>query len=420
MKNNRLGVADAKVDLVQFERLLADLSARFVNLPAADVDGAINDAMHRIIAVLGVDRSQLIHFSASGDARVTHAGAVRGVPSVSPRSISDSFPWCVARLREGLPVVVSTLDGLPAHARVDAASWRRIGVQSSLCMPLRVAGRIEGAIAFGCLRYARDWPEGLVGRVSVLADVFANALAHKRAREALDTAIAFEQAVSEAMHRLLVAGEAELDQVIEAGLGQMARLLGAERATLWQRIGDSVEFVKTHRWLVDDVPAPNPVPASALPWISAQLVAGKIVRFERHADLPSEASTDLPALRALNIRAAVIVPLTASATVTGALSLATASEDRTWPDPLISRAKLLGEVFAGAIAREASGRREQDARAQAAHAARVGTMGMFGASLIHELTQPLAAGLANAESAAELLAARSPTWMSCARRWRTS
>ena len=116
----------------------------------------------------------------------------------------------------------------------------------------------------------------------------------------------------------------------------------------------------------------------------------------------------MPTLRALNIRAAVIVPLTASATVTGALSLATASEDRTWPDALISRTKLLGEVFASALAREASGRRAQDAQAQAAHAARVGTMGMFGASLIHELTQPLAAGLANAETAAELLAARSP------------
>jgi FixJ family two-component response regulator len=60
------------------------------------------------------------------------------------------------------------------------------------------------------------------------------------------------------------------------------------------------------------------------------------------------------------------------------------------------------------VARDAAERREQDAQTQAAHAARVGTMGVLAASLVHELTQPLAASLANAEMAAELLASPQP------------
>jgi hypothetical protein len=43
-------------ELLQFERLLADLSARFINLPAAEIDGAITDALRRIIELLGMDR----------------------------------------------------------------------------------------------------------------------------------------------------------------------------------------------------------------------------------------------------------------------------------------------------------------------------------------------------------------------------
>src|SRR5215211_6314404 len=72
-----------------FEQMLADLSARFINLPAAEVDNAINNALRRIAEMLGCDRSQLIGFSAQGDeARITHSGAVGGVPRVPVKSVS--------------------------------------------------------------------------------------------------------------------------------------------------------------------------------------------------------------------------------------------------------------------------------------------------------------------------------------------
>ena len=102
------------------------------------------------------------------------------------------------------------------------------------------------------------------------------------------------------------------------------------------------------------------------------------------------------------------VPFAVSGAVVGALAFADVREDRAWPDALIPRVRLVGEVFASLLARQDAERREQEAQAQAAHAVRVGTMGVFAASLVHELTQPLAASLANAESAAELAAARKP------------
>jgi FixJ family two-component response regulator/signal transduction histidine kinase len=208
---------------------------------------------------------------------------------------------------------------------------------------------------------------------------------------------------------LLTTARTEQDQVIEAGLGEMARVFGAERATLWERVGDTIEFAKTHRWLAPGVAAPpDTVGAGVTPWISRQLTRGAVVRFASHAELPPEAAADLPGLRSLHIRAALAVPLSVSGAVVGALAFATAHDDGEWPDALVARAQLVGEVFAGVLARQAAERREQEAHAQAAHAARVGTMGLFAASLVHELTQPLAASLANAEIAAELLAARTP------------
>ena len=397
-------------ELLQFERLLADLSARFINLPAAEIDGAITDALRSIIELLGVDRGALLRYPPqTGEAYLTHSWAMEGVLRGVPRAILQSFPWVHRQLRSGRQVVIARLDDLPPEAEADKATYQGLGVKSAVGTPMIIAGRVEGALTLGCVQQERTWPDDLVERIRVLATIFGNALAHKRAQESLDAAIAFEHTVSEVLGALLTGPRADQDGVIEAGLRDMARVFGAERATLWQRVEDSSEFMNTHRWVADGAPnPPDSVDTGVTPWIGAQLVAGSVVRFARHADLPPEAAGDLPGLRSLHIRAAVIVPLAASGTVVGALAFATTHVDREWPDALIPRARLFGEVFAGALARQAAERREQEAQAQAAHAARVGTMGVFAASLVHELTQPLAASLANAETVVALLATPSP------------
>jgi FixJ family two-component response regulator/signal transduction histidine kinase len=402
--------APQRRDLAAFERLLADLSARFVNLPAAQVDDAIHASLRELARAVGADRAQVLGFGPAGDDLVvTHAGALDGIRVAPRRRIHSEFPWGFARLRAGLPVVVARLADLPAAAAVDKASWQRIAVRSNLTVPLVVRGQVEGALAFGCLRRQRNWPPALVERVGVLATVFGNALAHKRAQEGLDAAIRFERVMSEILGGLLMAKPAEQGAIIEQGLASMAALFGADRATLWRRVEGGTEFARTHRWVgAGAAPLGDATGTARIPWISARLAAGVPVRFARHADLPAEAASDLLALHALGIRAALMVPLSVAGQVVGALSFATANEDRNWPEPLLPRVALFGEVLAAVFARQAAEQREREAQAQAAHATRVGTMGVFAASLVHELTQPLAASLANAETAAGLLAAPHP------------
>lgn len=389
--------------------MLAELSARFLILPPQEVDAAITDALHQIVKMLGVDRAQLMRFVSGGDVRVTHSWAVAGVPPVSPKSITDRFPWLLARVRAGEVVVIPSVADLPPEAGIDQASFRAPGTKANLTVPMRVAGRIEGALTFGCLRNEREWPEPLVERVRVLAAILANALAHKRTQEELAAAINFERKASEILSALLRAPRAPQDQLLEAGLRDVARALGAERATLWQRVEAEGLFRKTHRWLAEGVPAPaDDMHMPTIPWISARLERGEVVSFARHDELPSSAAADVEALRKLHIGAGVIVPLRLSGQVAGALSIGTVRQGPEWPHELVARVQLLGEAFASFLARQEAERREHMAQAQAAHAARVGTMGVFAASLVHELTQPIAASLSNAETAVDLLGARNP------------
>jgi signal transduction histidine kinase len=311
-----------------------------------------------------------------------------------------------ARILNGEAVVLHSIDDMPPEAAADKATLRSAGSKSNLTVPMSVAGRVVGALAVGRVSEEKPWPFEVVTRARVLADVFANALAHKRAQESLDAAMKFERLVSEVLGALLTASHVDHDAVIEGALRKAANVLGAERATLWERVPGRVEFRKTHRWLAG-TDKPTHATLAAIPWISAQLVAGAFVRFDRQG-LPAEGLRDVEALNALGIRFGTIVPLAISGEVVGALSFASMSGDREWPESLVPRIRHLGEVFAAALARNTAERREQEARAQAIHAERVGAMGAFTASLAHELTQPLSAIESNAETAARLLAMPNP------------
>ncbi|HKC44106.1 MAG TPA: GAF domain-containing protein, partial [Burkholderiales bacterium] len=320
----------ASIEFLEFEQLLAELSASFVNLPAARVDEAITEALRRIAGALGAERCNLVRFSTGDRADVTHTWSAEGVPPVVLRPIASDFPWLVRRIRAGDSVVVARLADLPPEAAADEATWRRVGVKSNLTLPMTVGGRVEGAIAIASLRRERYWPDQIISRLRILADVFGNALAHKRAQESLDSAMTFERLVSETLAALLTADEAGArHRVIVASLRDMALILGAERATLWERIGSNPEFKKTHRWLAAGVPVPpERTGGVAVPWVSAQVVGGAVVRFTNHAELPPEAAADLPALRELGVRSLMIVPLKVSGAIVRALSLATSREER--------------------------------------------------------------------------------------------
>ena len=78
-------------------------------------------------------------------------------------------------------IAVSTEEAPPEAAR-DQEVWRYYGIKSVLSFPLSVGGAASiGALSFATMREERTWPEPVVKQLQLLAQVFANAIARKRA-----------------------------------------------------------------------------------------------------------------------------------------------------------------------------------------------------------------------------------------------
>jgi formate hydrogenlyase transcriptional activator len=172
---------------LDFERLVAELSAQFINLPADQIDEAIRTALGRIGEAFQLDRCTFFRVLPDG-ALAEPVGWVRPgfPPTQAPVAAADRFPWVLQTLRSGQMLSFSFADDIPNP--IDRESFRSLGIRSSLAVPLSVSGRIVGAVGFNTLREERSWPPEEVHRLRVFATVFANVLARRESDETLNEA----------------------------------------------------------------------------------------------------------------------------------------------------------------------------------------------------------------------------------------
>ena len=184
----------------EFEQLIASLSIQFINVPADEVGNVIRGALQRIGESLDLDRCTFYRIQFDG-LLFDPIGWARSPfpPAPSPIAGSERFPWALEIVRSGRPVVFSSLEEVPNP--VDRDSYRAIGVQSALTVPLAVGGQIIGAVGFNRLRAPRAWTSESIHRLQVLASTFASVLARRQSEQALAHALEKVQRLSDQLQQ---------------------------------------------------------------------------------------------------------------------------------------------------------------------------------------------------------------------------
>jgi formate hydrogenlyase transcriptional activator len=189
-------------ELLAFERMLADLSARFANIAAEQVETEIQIAQILLREFLGFDRSNVGEFTQDGSLIVLSSSAHDDVGTLPLGPFVPHLGWYFSKLLAGEIIVFQKLaKDLPPEAAVEAEYWRKSGLCSNLSIPLRVGGRVVGVIAFAAFKETRTWPEDLIARLRLVGDVFAHAIARKREQEKLLSALAEIKTLKDRLER---------------------------------------------------------------------------------------------------------------------------------------------------------------------------------------------------------------------------
>jgi two-component system, LuxR family, sensor kinase FixL len=352
-------------DRLRFEEVLARLSGAFVHLPSNRMDQTFEVWLGRLGQFVDVDRVMLLRLSEDRKLfTVTHAWSAPGLPLPPRTNLSESFPWVVSQLVREQPLIFLRPDDLPTDAHRDRDSLIEAGTVSKLALPLVAGGRVLGALALVTVGRERDWPEELVGRLQLVTEVFANALARKESEDALRASELMKTAILASLN----SGVAVLD-----GAGEV---IAVNR--VWTRASPDFNEASTASVSVGDnylrvcreaARRGEPHAGEALAGIESVLDGSR-----------SGFSFEYPAGDASRERwvAMSVVPLNRAEG--GAVVSSTDITER-------KRAEL----------------EAQRSRQELAHFTRVSTMGELTASLAHELNQPLTGILTNAQAARRLL-----------------
>ncbi len=171
-----------------FETLLADLTARFLEVPDEEISQAIADAQARTCALFGFDRSSVFEPSDADGGGATSTHVFPDEKGIARKGLAadEYFPWTVERLRTSRrTVVIPDTRELPPQAAVDRESFARIGNITSVSVPwVSPRGEILAIMAFNALRL-RELSRDAIREIETAAKVILVALGRAKERRAM-------------------------------------------------------------------------------------------------------------------------------------------------------------------------------------------------------------------------------------------
>jgi PAS domain S-box-containing protein len=178
----------------------------------------------------------------------------------------------------------------------------------------------------------------------------------KLAQLALEERLRFEQLLSDLSARFLNIPPDRVDSEIEDGLRQILEFFQVDRCGLVRTLPGRSAYQITHAAYSEDVP-PIPagveLPISINPWAYEKLILKReVVAFSRLDDLPPEANVDKQTWAEWGIRSNVNIPILIGEPVDHIISINSVKRECVWPEEIIPRLRLLGEIFVNALDRK--------------------------------------------------------------------
>ncbi|RJO66474.1 MAG: PAS domain S-box protein [Myxococcales bacterium] len=172
-----------------FERIIAKLAARFVNLPLGETESGVREALKVIGQFVMVDRAYALLFEDESD-RVTRRYVWHANEMSDPAAFPPMLPLALKsrwhrQLSEGSFVHIPDVGDLPPEAKEDRRLLEAAGVRSLILFPMLDRGRSLGFLGFDSMHATREWDEDSIKILRTAADLFASVFVRQQEGERL-------------------------------------------------------------------------------------------------------------------------------------------------------------------------------------------------------------------------------------------
>ena len=234
---------------VDFERLVAEISAKFVVVEPDDLDEALNYALQAIGEFSNVDASRL--FLRRGDPPVwsnTHEWCAPGITSQRGR-LTDVANWHLAQwwtneMAAQKMVYIADVETANQETNGLFDEFIQRGVKSALSLPLLRGDEYIGELGLDAMRIQKDWSEENIRLLGVITQILIAALDRRDAADALKRERRLlETRVQERTHELqqlldvsqVIGSTLDLESLLRVVLQQLRGVLPYGSASIFRR-----------------------------------------------------------------------------------------------------------------------------------------------------------------------------------------
>jgi C4-dicarboxylate-specific signal transduction histidine kinase len=145
------------------------------------------------------------------------------------------------------------------------------------------------------------------------------------------------------------------------------------------------------------------------PWFDKYLMSGQTLVYSKVSEVPREfVSEDWNTFRHYVPKSNISVPLRMAGDVVGSVGFASFRKECEWSSRSVRRFESVTAIIGSALERRRTVEENTLLRNELSHVARAAVMGQLTASLTHQLNQPIAAALSNAEAIQSMLESERP------------
>ena len=341
-----------------FESLVAQIMSRFMNA-SGDLDPLINQTLSELGRFLNVDR--LTFFDVDSEERQMmpysqwFSETAKDLRLEMGEDVTERFPWMTSKVLQGISLVVENTEQIPKSAVAERNFCETFGIRSFAFVPARYENKVVAAISLD--EYDRSWPfdERMLHRLEFVTLIIASARLRAVAMREIDELHRFESVLSKISTTFVNLPPDSVDDKIEEALRIVASTLGADIVTLTQPAGDS-EFETTHEWVSDtfgQYQFKGMRFGDEFPWLRDRQREYDPVSIGGYSDWPAEASNERAVSERMGVQSVLGVPYKIRGEIAGHLAI-NSREERRWSAEVVSRLRMLGEVFGEALIRRRS------------------------------------------------------------------
>ncbi|MDD5521551.1 MAG: PAS domain S-box protein [Kiritimatiellae bacterium] len=170
---------------LKFEALITRISTRFVNILPEDVDKIITQALQDLGGFCGVERAFVFQVADNGSLKRTHwwdAFCVQPLPEdILPIDPSAMPHGLLKDFNNGKVISIGQAeellsDAAGGNAELTVQRMRKFGMESVVCAPLTISGKVSAFIGFSSSQRGRKWSDDITSLIRIVGEIFAGAI----------------------------------------------------------------------------------------------------------------------------------------------------------------------------------------------------------------------------------------------------